>query len=66
MKRRSRANPPRLPWTPEEESKLIEIASIGLDSAFWHLALPNRRFGEIADRRLELREAGLISYPRPI
>lgn len=54
--------PPR-PWTPEEDEKVAEIARIGLASDHWTLALPGRTFGEIAERRLSLREQGLCPMP---
>ncbi len=44
----------RRPWTPEEDATLAEIMTIGLANDFWPLALPNRRFGDIAERRIEL------------
>ena len=45
---------PAPPWTAAEDEKLAEICSIGLASGHWHLALPGRRFGDIATRRLDL------------
>lgn len=44
----------RRPWTPEEDATLVEIMTIGLANDFWSLALPDRRFGDIAERRIEL------------
>jgi hypothetical protein len=59
MRRRRPRPQPRpfaeaLPWTPSEDAVLTEISAIGLANDFWPLALPNRRFGEIAERRVEL------------
>lgn len=70
MPRRKR-RPPREPdpeWTPEEEAKLIEVSELGLDFDHWQTLnlFPRHRPGGVLRRRLELREAGLITYPRPI
>lgn len=54
MKRRRRARPPSLPWTPEEDDKLREVNDIGLRVEYWQLALPHRRESEMLDRRYEL------------
>jgi len=51
---------PTRPWSPEEDEALAEICSIGLASDFWRLALPDRRFGDIVDRR---RDLGLKMAP---
>lgn len=48
------------PWTEEEDETLREITALGLVSDAWPSALPGRRFGEIAERRLDL---GLKSPP---
>jgi hypothetical protein len=53
MKRRRARIEPRA-WTAAEDEKLREICAIGLASDHWHLALPGRTFGEIAERRLDL------------
>lgn len=45
----------RRPWTPEEDRRLGEMMAVGLSSDFWSTALPERSFGEIAERRLELK-----------
>lgn len=42
-------------WTPEEDECLREAVRIGLCSDAWGAAFPGRTFGEIAERRLDLR-----------
>ena len=42
------------PWTPDEDDRLREMVAVGLSSDFWSSAFPDRSFGEIAERRLEL------------
>jgi hypothetical protein len=54
------------PWTPAEDDKIVEVTRIGLASDLWHHALPGRTFGEIAERRLQLREAGACPKTREI
>jgi hypothetical protein len=61
---RNRPTPP--PWTAEEEAELIQMCRIGLSCDFYKTALPDRQFGDILEKRLTLREAGLITYPRSI
>lgn len=53
MPRRRRRPAPR-PWTAEEDARLREIMAIGLCNEFWSTALPDRSFGEIVERRLDL------------
>lgn len=55
MRRRRRTPAPSRPWSPEEDDKLRNITAIGLANDWWHLALPDRSFHEITDRRLELQ-----------
>lgn len=52
--RKQRLDVPPTPWTAAEDEKLAEICAIGLAADHWHLALPGRRFGDIATRRLDL------------
>ncbi len=67
MKRRGRRSPvPVRPWTEAEDEKVVEIAQTGLSSDHWHLALPGRTFGQIAERRLQLQEAGACPKTRVI
>lgn len=54
------------PWTPEEEARLIDAAGCGLSCDYWKDIFPDRRFGDVADKALNLREAGQLRYPRPI
>jgi hypothetical protein len=68
---RRRRNPQRVrqqarPWAPDEERLLIDAVSCGLSSYFWRYAFPDRQFGEIADRRLELIEAGVVRLAKLI
>jgi hypothetical protein len=46
--------PTPLPWTPEEDAKLEDMTRLGVVSEAWPVQLPNRRFYEIVERRLEL------------
>lgn len=52
--RHPRKDPPSRPWTPEEDERLAAMLRTGLASEFWHLEFPDRRFGELTDRRLDL------------
>lgn len=61
VRRRRTKRPPTAPFTEAEDAKVVEITQIGLSSDLWHLALPERTFGEIVERRLQLRERGLCS-----
>jgi hypothetical protein len=54
------------PWTAEEDAEVIAIANCGVNSWAWQTNLPDRSFGEIAERRLELREAGEAGRPTPL
>jgi hypothetical protein len=51
------------PFTPSEDAELARMVGCGLASDFWHVGLPGRRFGEIAERRLQLIEAGAVRRP---
>jgi hypothetical protein len=56
MRRRTRtpqSAAERRPWTPDEDAVLAEIMAIGLANDFWPLALPDRCFGDVAERRIE-------------
>lgn len=54
------------PWSKEEEEKLQEISRIGLTCDCWKSVFPDRTFGDVAEKRLTMREEGRITYPRPI
>jgi hypothetical protein len=54
-RRRKWVRPPSLPWTAEEDAILVELCRIGASSDLWPTALPRRRFGEVAERRLDLK-----------
>lgn len=62
MKRRRKARPQSRPWSPEEGAQLAEVNAIGLRVEYWPLALPDRKLGEMLNRRLELglKPAALI------
>lgn len=69
MKRRPYWKQPRpipAPWTQAEEAELIQMCRCGLSCDYYKTALPNRTFGEILEKRLSLREAGQITYPRDL
>lgn len=53
--RRKRARLPCRTWTADEDKKLIELCRIGATSDLWKTVFPDRRFGEVAERRLDLR-----------
>lgn len=58
MPRRSRRTPQLVepkPWTAEEDASLADICRIGLSSDYWTMAIPGRSFGEIAERRHDLK-----------
>jgi hypothetical protein len=38
----------------DEDITLIELCRLGATSDIWTIAFPNRRFGEVAERRLDL------------
>lgn len=44
-------------WTAEEDAKLIDLCSIGATCDLWKTVFPDRRFGEVAERRFELKPA---------
>lgn len=50
---------PIVPFTDEEDAKVVEITRIGLSSSLWHHALPGRPLGDILERRMQLQEQGL-------
>lgn len=58
------------PWTPTEDAALTSIATMGLCTTFsseaYRNALPDRRYGEVLERRLELVEAGSLTLPAPL
>lgn len=58
----------RRPWTAEEDETIIDIASTGICAGQGALerALPNRRYGDILERRAALVEAGLLKIPAPL
>ncbi|QJU59845.1 hypothetical protein HL653_20730 [Sphingomonas sp. AP4-R1] len=53
--RRRPAWPPSRPWTPDEDRTLVELCQIGATCDIWKTVFPDRRFGEVAERRLDLR-----------
>ncbi len=42
-------------WTVEEDTKLIELCRLGATSDLWSTVFPDRRFGEVAERRFDLK-----------
>ena len=45
------------PWSADEDAKLIDLCSIGATCDLWKTVFPDRRFGEVAERRFELKPA---------
>lgn len=64
---KARDNDRRL-WTAEEDRTIIDLCSIGICSGQGALekALPHRRYGDILERRAQLKEAGLLRIPAPL
>lgn len=54
------------PWTHSELEELKAMSACGLACEFWNVALPGRGFGDIANKRLELREAGELILAPPL
>lgn len=63
---KNRLNSHLIPWTQDEDTALIDMCRVGLDSHYWQSNLPERDFGDITDRRLMLREAGQLQLARSI
>jgi hypothetical protein len=61
---RAEKRPPSHPWTEAEDAKIVEMTRLGVSNHLWETELPGRRFSEIAERRLELREQG-VCPPKP-
>lgn len=58
------------PFNPAEDAAIMEVASIGLcashiDHAF-NSRLPERRFGDVLERRNQLAEMGLLQMRAPL
>ncbi len=53
-----RKRPPRRPWSPDEDDALADMLSCGLAVEFWQHELPERDFGDILQRKLELVTTG--------
>lgn len=53
--RRRRARPQLRPWSDDEDQRLRFMLGCGLAADFWKTEFPDRRFGEVLERRLELR-----------
>lgn len=66
MSARSWKRPVPQPWSPEEEKQLQDACRAGLSCDYWKTVFPDRTFGDVAEKRLTMREQGLIIYPRPI
>lgn len=61
-----KARPAPSPWTPDEEAELANMCRCGLSVDYYKTALPRHDFGTILEKRLTMREAGMITYPRSI
>lgn len=44
-------------WTDAEDAKLIDLCRLGATCDLWRTVFPDRRFGEVAERRFELKPA---------
>lgn len=55
-----RATAPAAPFTPAEDAELANMVRCGLDCTYYKLGLPDRPFGQILDRRLQLIQAGRL------
>jgi hypothetical protein len=53
--RRKFTRPVARPWSDEEDERLFELCRLGASSDLWPTVFPDRRFGEVADRRLDLK-----------
>lgn len=53
-----------MPWTQAEDDKLVEMAAVGASSDTWERCFPRRTFGEVADRRAQLRDAGTLKLAK--
>lgn len=65
-RRNMRKVDPRPPWSADEDARLIEMASVGLCGTQWEAIFPDRRWGDVAERRMELVDAGRLKLPRSI
>lgn len=54
------------PFTADEDRELIAAAGCGLAVDFYPAAFPDRRLGELLERRLQLRERGELQLARPL
>ena len=55
MARRRRAYDPVRSWSEAEDAKLRDLCRIGATCDLWKTVFPDRRFGEVAERRFELK-----------
>ena len=65
-RRNMRKADPRPVWTADDDARLIEASEAGLCTTHWDAIFPERRFGDIAERRMELVDEGRIRLPRSI
>jgi|TARA_Y100000815_G_scaffold141107_1_gene127664 hypothetical protein len=63
---RRRAKAPAAAFTLEEDAELKDMVRIGLDCNYYQVGLPDRGFGEILERRLQLIENGQLQRAREI
>ena len=63
---RRRARPPAAPFTLDEDAELKQMVRIGLSCDYYRIGLPDRGFGEILERRLQLIETGQLQRAREI
>ena len=63
---RRRARTQAAPFTLEEDAELKQMVRIGLSCDYYKLGLPDRGYGEILERRLQLIETGQLQRAREI
>jgi hypothetical protein len=61
---RAREEAQRGPWKPEEDAQLIDATRCGLSVDY--IAIGDRTFGEMLQRRLELLSSGAVQRAREI
>jgi hypothetical protein len=52
--------PPMQPFSDADDAKMIDMARCGLVIEGYRAAFPDRRLGDILERRLQLREEGRL------
>lgn len=54
------------PFTQDEDRELTQMVRCGLDCTYYQIGLPDRGFGEILERRLQLIQSGKLERARAI